>query len=121
MRLLRDPARHQGAGRRVERDLPGDEQEAAGADRLAVGPDGAGRLGGRDGFAHRPAPLGGFDDAIGLDAARADPNATDAPVDDRADPLQIRFESPRRDVIGVAQAAPDRAGLAANLTQLWHT
>ena len=59
----------------------------------------------------RPAArLGGLDDLVRAQAARADAQALDAAVDHRADALEVRLEPPRRHVVRVADiAADDRA------------
>jgi hypothetical protein len=65
--------------------------------------------------------LGGLDDLVGSNAARADSDALHpAAIDHRADRLQIRFEAPRAHIVSVAQMTTDHWNLPANRTLFGH-
>ena len=64
--------------------------------------------------------LGGLDDAIRTQAARADAQSTNTAIDHRPDPLQIRFEPTGSHVMCVADVATDHWSFSANFTALRH-
>jgi hypothetical protein len=64
--------------------------------------------------------LGGFDDFLGSQAARADANPLVAAVDDRTDRLQIGLEPPRAHVVRMTVLPSDNRTLPAEFTSLRH-
>src|SRR6185295_4272897 len=68
----------------------------------------------------RGATSGGLDDLVGSEAARADAQPTDSAVDHRANPLEVRFEPPRRDVVRVADVPADDGAFSADFAALCH-
>src|SRR6266540_1663474 len=63
---------------------------------------------------------GGLDDLVRPEAARADADMLRRAIDERANPLQVRIEATRRDVVRVADVAAKRRLLAADFTFLSH-
>src|SRR4051794_2206329 len=61
-----------------------------------------------------------LDDLVGPDAARADPEALDASVHNRANALQVRFEPAGGHVVSVADITPDNRALSADFTAFRH-
>jgi hypothetical protein len=57
---------------------------------------------------------------MGTQAARANADATNPPVDDRSDGLKVGLESTRADVVGVADLTPHDRTLTADFTTLGH-
>src|SRR5258708_18338066 len=64
--------------------------------------------------------LRGLDDFAGAQAAGADPQAPDAAVHHRPDPLQVRLEPPGGHIVCVADVAADDRPLVADFTALRH-
>ena len=116
-RLGRDVAADQLTRRRIERNLPGEKQQLAGANRLRVRTDRFGRVGAGDRLSHA---LGCLRHLARPQAARADPDAPDAAVDHRLDGLKVRLESAGAHVVRVADLPPDDRSLSANLTSFCH-
>jgi hypothetical protein len=131
-RLDGDIAVDEVAGRGVHGDLSGDEQQIAGAQRRRVGTDGGGSARCDDGLLHddredsrgenrgSARTLCRLDDLIGPETPGADAHALGSAIDDGANVLQIRLETPRTDVMRVTHLAADNRLLAANLTMLGH-
>lgn len=65
-------------------------------------------------------PLRRLDDLVRPDASSAHPDPADAAVDERANPLKIRLEAARSDVVRMAVDPAVNRGLAANLAMLGH-
>ena len=61
-----------------------------------------------------------LDDFSRTDAARADANALHAAVDHRPDPLKVRLEAARADVVRVAHLPADDGTLSADFAALRH-
>jgi hypothetical protein len=68
----------------------------------------------------REVQLSGFDHLLGPEAPGADANALDAPVDDRPNGLEVRFEPSRADIVRVADLPSHDGTLSANFTPLGH-
>ena len=121
VRLFGHAAADQRTGCRIEGDLAGEKQEVTGPDGLGVGPDRLRRLRRGNGRCHgHAARSGGLGDLVGPDAPGADPDATNAAADHRADGLQIWLEPASGNVIRVTvDPAVDRF-LAANFALFGH-
>ena len=119
MCLFGDPARNDLAGRDIQRNLAGREQEVARPDRLAVWTDGAGRVGCRN-TRRTCSGLGDLGDLVRPDAPGAGVDSTVAAADPGPDPLQVRLEPARPDVMGVAELPADDRGLSTDFAMLCH-
>src|SRR5262249_49779171 len=65
-------------------------------------------------------PSGGLDDPIGPDTPGTDANPPHGAIDDGLDPLEVRLEPPRSDVVRVTVDAPDNRRFAANFALFCH-
>ena len=133
MGLFDDAARNELAAGWIDGNLAGGKQKVTGPNGLAVRPDGAWRAGSSDDVQpvvtrrHLSLPVvtcrhlsGNLGDFVRANAPRARADATVGAVHVGAHALEVRLETPRPHVVGVAVRSTHNRGLSADFANLGH-